>query len=189
MNTNRKERFETMFKLYYPRLCSIACGYLPGADACEDVVQEAFIAVWNKGKDELPEENFYAYMVRCVRNGCISYLRKDKRLATCSIDDVHPVQQGAWMDDDGADDEKQHPEDRLNEILGILPERCREIFLMSRIQSMKYRDIARHLNISEKTVENQMGKALKLLRHYVLTHPGPILLLVVLFQLLIEKWK
>lgn len=186
---NRKECFEARFKKFYPRLCSIACGYLPGADACEDVVQEAFIAVWNKGKDDLPEADFYAYMVRCVRNGCISYLRKDKHMATCSIDDVHPAQQEEWMEDHEQDTVRKHPEDRLNDVLGILPERCREIFLMSRLQSMKYKDIARHLEISEKTVENQMGKALKLLRHYAMTHSFQILLIVVLFQLLILKWK
>lgn len=190
MKTNRKELFEARFKKYYPRLCSIACGYLSEAEACEDVVQESFISVWDKGKDVLPEAEFYAYMVRCVRNGCVSSLRRDKRLHTLSIENVQADSEELWSDNQEHHKNALSPEEHLNEILKILPERCREIFLMSKLQMMKYRDIANKLDISEKTVENQMGKALRLLRSYAMTHSLQIPTVLLLLQLFISnKWK
>lgn len=190
MRPNRKEQFEIKFKEYYPRLCSIAYGYIPDAESCEDVVQEAFISVWEKEKDTLPENEFYAYLVRCVRNGCISYLRKDKKGLILSMDEVQVPQMEQWSENHEAEQTKhQHPEDILNEIMKILPERCREIFLMSKLHAMKYREIANKLNISEKTVENQMGKAIRLLRQYAATRPLPFLLTFLLFQLFTHLWQ
>lgn len=187
MKANRKEKFETYFKEYYPRLCSIAYGYIPDTESCEDVVQEAFIAMWEKGKDSLPENEFYAYLVRSVRNGCISYLRKNKKELILSIEDH---KSGMEPQTEHPETEQQaHPEDLLNEIMKILPERCREIFLMSKLHAMKYREIAQKLNLSEKTVENQMGKAIKLLRQYTAGRPLPFLLTFLLFELFIHLWQ
>ncbi len=189
MKSNRKELFETKFKEYYPRLCSIAYGYVPDAETCEDVVQEAFISVWEKGKDALPDNEFYAYLVRCVRNGCISYLRKNKKELVLSLDDVNPPQMEHWNESQEQEQPQTHPEDLLNEIMKILPERCREIFLMSKLHTMKYREIACKLNISEKTVENQMGKAIRLLRQYTASRPLPFLLTFLIFELFIHLWQ
>lgn len=93
------------------------------------------------------------------------------------------------LSDDIEDTPCKHPEDHLQEILQILPERCRTIFLMSKLQAMKYKDIANQLNISEKTVENQMGKALKLLRLYAMSHPLYLLLSIIILHVFINKWK
>ena len=189
MKNDRKALFEIRFKKYYPRLCSIACGYVSETETSEDIVQETFISVWNSQKDALPESEFYIYMIRCVRNRCISYLRKDKKTFNLSIETLPASYHETHLSDDIEDTPCKHPEDHLQEILQILPERCRTIFLMSKLQAMKYKDIANQLNISEKTVENQMGKALKLLRLYAMSHPLYLLLSIIILHVFINKWK
>ena len=74
------------------------------------------------------------------------------------------------MTDDDSDTEGKSPEEVLEAVLAILPPKCRDIFLMAKLQGMKYREIAEKLNLSEKTIENQMTKAIKMLRTYVAEH-------------------
>ena len=78
MRTDRKDLFKHRFQKHYPRLCSIAYGYVLDRDESEDIVQEVFIHIWDKGKDDLPEQEFLAYLTTAVKNNCISFLRKRK---------------------------------------------------------------------------------------------------------------
>lgn len=165
MVVSRKDRFKERFQMYYPRLCHIAYSYVADQDDSEDIVQELFITVWNKGKDDLPENEFMLYMTTAVRNSCISFLRR-KPSATVSIDD-HSLETSSLPDDEHEEQDSHRMRDVLDEVLSLLPPRCKEIFLMSKLRNMKYREIARELDLSEKTVENQMTKAIKLLRTYV----------------------
>ena len=156
-----KIKFKEKFEAYYPMLCRVAFGYIPDIHECEDIVQECFITVWNNGKYELDEKEFLAYMVKSVKNNCISFLRKQDS-NTVSLDDNlnHAVCADVIdeVDEDLATDEK------LERILSVLPPKCKEVFLLSKLHGLKYQEIAAKLSISEKTVENQMGKALKLIR-------------------------
>ena len=68
METTRKERFEARFKQHYSRLCNIALNNVADRDDCEDLVQELFINVWNKGKDAMPEKDFALYMTTSIKN-------------------------------------------------------------------------------------------------------------------------
>ena len=76
MSTDRKELFKVRFEKHYPRLCSIAYGYVSDRDDSEDIVQETFIHIWDKGKDDLSEQDFVAYLTTAVKNRCISFLRR-----------------------------------------------------------------------------------------------------------------
>lgn len=86
MRTDRKELFRVRFEQHYPRLCSIAYGYVSDYDESEDIVQELFIYIWDKGKDCLPEQELTAYLTTAVKNRCISFLRRKKE-DTVSIED------------------------------------------------------------------------------------------------------
>ncbi len=164
--SSRKDIFKSRFQKHYPRLCCIAYGYVSDRDDSEDIVQELFVSVWDKGLDSMPEAEFAAYITTAVRNRCISFLRKrscdivpiDSRMATAA---------GVADDTGAACDREITVEQRLEAALATLPPRCRDIFLMAKLQGMKYREIASCLSLSEKTVENQMTKAMKLLRLYV----------------------
>lgn len=87
MSTDRKELFKVRFERHYPKLCSIAYGYVADRDDSEDIVQETFIHIWDKGKDEMSEQDFVAYLTTAVKNRCISFLRR-KKDNTVSIDDL-----------------------------------------------------------------------------------------------------
>ena len=166
MRETRKETFKSLFQKHYPRLCHIAYGYVLDRDDSEDIVQELFINVWDKGKDTLPEKEFAAYMTTAIRNSCISFLRK-KQGAFVSIDD-YPTAAIDTPDEiyDEADEAKS-PDNLLLVALASLPPKCKEVFLLAKLKGMKYREIAEKLNLSEKTIENQMTRAIRLLRTYV----------------------
>lgn len=175
VDIGRKHRFKERFEKNYTFLCKIALGYIDNRDECEDIVQETFISVWNNNKDVLPEKDFTAYMVRAVQNNCISFLRK-KRPQFVSIEN------GQYFPDSDNDEDNSENricmEDMKSEILSILPPKCREVFLMSKLNGMKYKEIAIEMNISDKTVENHMGKAIKIIRKYVSEHKFIIILLI-----------
>ncbi|MEG1400985.1 RNA polymerase sigma-70 factor [Bacteroides sp.] len=182
----RKKQFKNRFNKNYSSLCNVAYRFISDRDECEDIVQETFVAVWNNGKDSLPEKEFVAYMAGAVRNNCISFLRK-RRLDTVSIDEVTSSSVVISIDD--TDDERERViEDVLEKALSILPPKCREVFLMSKLKGMKYREIAEATGTSEKTVENHMGKAMKTLREYVTNHPF-FILSITLISILITTIK
>ncbi|HIZ26705.1 MAG TPA: RNA polymerase sigma-70 factor [Candidatus Barnesiella merdipullorum] len=166
MQENRKEVFKGLFQKHYPCLCHIAYGYVLDRDESEDIVQELFINVWDKGKDTLPEKEFAAYMTTAIKNSCISFLRK-KQGNFVSIDDypTTAIDQPDEIYDEV--DEAKSPENLLQVALASLPPKCKEVFLMAKLKGMKYREIAEKLNLSEKTIENQMTRAIRLLRTYV----------------------
>lgn len=167
MKANRKDIFKARFQEHYSRLCHIAYGYVSDRDDAEDIVQELFISVWNKQLDAMPEKEFSAYLTTSVKNSCISFLRKRKE-DTVSIDE-HPAS-ASCMPDEMPEEGSKSPEEVLHAALSTLPPKCKEIFLLAKLQGLKYREIAGKLNLSEKTVENQMTKAIKLLRVYVAEH-------------------
>lgn len=178
MNTERKEIFKSRFNEHYSRLCSIAYGYVSDADDSEDIVQELFISIWDKGKDSLPDKEFAAYITTAVKNACISFLRK-KCSYTVSIEDNQSA--GALIPDETSiDNDRKSPEEILDEALAILPPKCKEIFILSKLKGMKYKEIANHLSLSEKTVENQMGKAIKMLRKFASTCSFTISIIITL---------
>ena len=161
-----KDKFKERFHVYHPMLCRMAFGYIPDMHECKDIVQECFIAAWNNGKHELEDKEFLSYMVRAVKNNCISYLRK-QNLSIVSLDDKQsPI---ALLEIIDEDDEDMTSKEKLNKILSILPPKCKEIFLLNKLYGLKYQEIAIKLDISVKTVENHMGKALKLIREQLKT--------------------
>lgn len=82
--------------------------------------------------------------------------------------------------DDDWSDERRSPEEILEQALAVLPPKCKEVFLMAKLKGMKYREIAESLQISEKTVENQMTKAIRQLREFVSGTPLSLMAFIVL---------
>ena len=167
MSENRKEQFRLRFKKYYPMLCKIANGYIADQDDCEDIVQTLFINVWDKQKDALPEEEMLAYMKVAIRNNCLTFLNNNKTYEKISHDDNTLKLAAEDSENNPTTDYKQ----LLEKVLEEMPPKCREVFTMSKLQKMKYKEIAAHLDISEKTVENHIGKAIKIIRAYIAANP------------------
>lgn len=125
----------------------------------EDVVQECFATLWEKLEAGLAVTNRRAYLYMTVRNRCLDQLRR-KGMQTESL---KPYDTYGIIDDDDAQ-ERSQIEARLWTAIDSLPEKCREVFLMSKRDGLKYEEIATELGISENTVRNQISKALKVLK-------------------------
>jgi RNA polymerase sigma-70 factor (ECF subfamily) len=154
--------FEKVFKTHFNSLFNYACTILKNETAAEEVVQQVFFKIWEK-REILPEEVMLkAYLYRAVHNESLNNIKRQKVRTNYQM---HAVSSAGQSIDNTADKvsmtELQH---QLHKAVNELPEQCRTIFQMSRFEDMKYKEIADELNISPKTVENQMGKALKILR-------------------------
>lgn len=150
--------FQVVFDTWYNALCNYAYSYLKDEDACEDIVQEVFTRIWEHRPNLIGTEEIRYYLFTAVRNNCISQLRKEKKNST-----IHWENESSEYIQDKEDKERDYRA-QIQKAIDGLPPKCREVFLLSRISNMTYKEIAKSLGISEKTVENQIGKALKLIR-------------------------
>ena len=150
---------EELFRYNYRPLCLYALHYLGDSDMAEDVVQECFATLWEKLEAGLAVANRRAYLYMTVRNRCLDQLRR-KGMQTESL---KPYDTYGIIDADDAQ-ERSQIEARLWTAIDSLPEKCRDVFLMSKRDGLKYEEIATELGISENTVRNQISKALKVLK-------------------------
>ncbi len=180
---NSRKQFELLFRRQYPRLCHIAAGLLGDREAAEDVVQDCFVNFWEMAGSRKAVQNPEAFMTTMVRHRCIDRLRK--QCAEVSADEEVVQNQMADVADEYTDEYKPSAQDIVEQALGILPYKCRCIFELSRLHGKSYREIADSLNISVKTVENQMGKGIRAMRQFVSEHPD-LFIFILLFNLL---WK
>jgi RNA polymerase sigma-70 factor (ECF subfamily) len=155
-----KQEFEQIFKLHFATLVNFARSFLHDEDNSKEIVQDVFIRLWEKRQEMNPEKSIKSYLYTSVRNRSFNFIRDNKKF------------QNEYLDIENALDsefaveiaEENDIESKVQAALEKLPPKCRQIFEMSRFEEKKYRIIAEELNISQKTVEAQMSKALRILR-------------------------
>jgi RNA polymerase sigma-70 factor (ECF subfamily) len=150
---------DDLFRLNYRPLCLYALHYLQDTDLAEDMVQECFTTLWEKIRQGFPITNRRAYLYMTVRNRCLDHLRR-KGIQTESL---KPYDTYGIIEDDDAE-ERSATEARLWTAIDALPEKCRQVFLMSKRDGLKYEEIAEELGLSVNTVRNQISKALNMLK-------------------------
>lgn len=171
-----KAAFESLFRAFYPRLVQYAHKILQDRDEAEEMVQQVFITLWEQQQELNIHSSLKSYLYRAVHNRCLNSIEKarvrtlyaQETLANTS-EEIQPLQS------------LQHNElqKEMARALDKLPEQCRRVFELSRYEGLKYAAIAEVLGISVKTVENQIGKALRILR-LELKEYLTILLLIIL---------
>ncbi len=158
--------FETIYRLYANNLYIFACSYISDKITAEDIVQEVFVTLWDHRKTIQIKSNVHGYLFRMVKNRCLDYLRKPQK--TISIEgeevDERRINYQALQDEGASLLIESELEKSIHDAIELLPDSCRAVFLKIRIDGMKYREAANELNISVKTVESHMTKALKHLR-------------------------
>jgi RNA polymerase sigma-70 factor, ECF subfamily len=174
--------FEQVFKANFKNLHAYACIMLKDEAAAEEMVQNVFFKLWERTEHISISGSVTAYLYRAVYNESLNYL---KHLKVRSQHQLYvSYRMNSHSDNASRKIQLKELEDRIQIALNELPEQCRTIFQMSRFEELKYREIASRMNLSIKTVENQMGKALKILREKLVEFlPVLILLLNLLNRL------
>ncbi|MCK5066404.1 MAG: RNA polymerase sigma-70 factor [Bacteroidales bacterium] len=150
--------FEQLFRDYFPPLMAFARKILVDEDDAREVVHLVFIKLWEKRNEVDLSTSLKSYLFTSVHNRSLNVIRDRKKFSSGEVPEVA----GEW--DVSAQIESMELEGKIREVIDSLPEKCREIFEMNRFEGLKYGEIASKLDISIKTVENQMSKALKILR-------------------------
>ena len=154
--------FEALFKSHYSELCAYANKYLNDIAAAEETVQALFVKMWENREEIVFDKSERAYLFTATRNACFNQIRHLK------VRDEYKVYNQAEMENEQytVEDELEANElnDKIRKAIDQLPEGRRKIFILSRFEGLKYKEIADQLKISIKTVENQMGSALKFLK-------------------------
>ena len=159
--------FRLLFNRYYQILLAIAINLVKDINSAKDAVQEVFFQIWKRREVlEIPDK-VEAYLKRSTINRALNLIQSKKRIT--SLDSSFDVS-GKSVD---AQDQLEADEMNIviQQTLAELPERCRTVFVMKRIEGLSLKEIAARLDISPKTAENQITKALKILKtavkHYV----------------------
>lgn len=157
-----EEAFEQLFRVHYPRLCAFALTFLNDREEAEEIVQTMFCKLWEQRQDLDINISVQAYLFRAVRNACLNQIKKTHIRDAYKAMNLENINNNPEFQPDRTTEKELHR--RIEKAIADLPEQCRLIFKLSRFEELKYKEIAEQLNISIKTVENQMGKALKKLR-------------------------
>jgi len=156
--------YEILFKYYYPKLTLFANRFVNDIDNAEEIAGEVFATLWEKRAMLNNTVCIRAYLYKSTQNRCLNYLKHQK------IENLYItyLQKNNLINTCAADTESCYNDKELavqiKAAIDSLPGKCRQVFIMSRYEGLKYRDIALTLNISTKTVERHMGIALERLR-------------------------
>lgn len=163
---NDKSAFELVFREHYADLCKFGAKYVRDTTVAEEIVQEVFINIWDR-RDKLNiSTSVKAYLFTAVRNRSFNYIKLQlpKEQNKVELTNVANVDL-----DSGSDKElKEELYKQVQQAIDGLPNKCRIIFDLSRNAGMTYKEIAEELDLSVKTVENQVGHALRKLREQLL---------------------
>lgn len=152
--------FETCFKEYYSPLCNYAYSLLSDQDLSEDLVQEIFLKIWDKNPNI--NSSISSYLYRAVKNASINEIKKKMQQSILPIEEIEdPIDTSFELN---REQNLSAIKIKVEKAIDNLPPRCREVFIMRRNLKMTYKEISESLNISKKTIENQMNSAIKKLR-------------------------
>jgi len=159
------EAFSFLFTSYYKDLVLFGGNFLADRVACEDIVQSVFMRLWNDRNTLHIETSLKSYLLKSVRNSCLDELRHQNIVR----DHESYILSNNVLDDVDTENYILYSDlySQLNDALEKLPETYRVAFEMNRFEGLKYKEIANQLNVSERTVEVRIGKAIGLLRKYL----------------------
>ncbi len=180
-----KQAFEYLFKSYYPRLRGYAIRFVKDEETVRDIIQECFLHFWEK-RAYLTSLSLSSLLFAIVRNGCLNYLKHQAVVEKHQLEYLADIQgeERLYTADFCVDAEYKLLTDELQEqidlVIGRLPRRCREVFILSRFEGLKNREIAEKFQISLTAVEVHISKALQIFsRHFKEKYPIDIYLTII----------
>jgi RNA polymerase sigma-70 factor (ECF subfamily) len=170
--------FEELFRTFFPGLVLFAMKYVPDQDTAKEIVHNVFLNLWEKRAGVDAGSPLKSYLFTSVHNRCLNFIRDQKKF---DRDESRLQHLDSTEFIDGSDRlEEQELEQRIFDALQELPEKCREVFTLNRFEGLKYAEVAERLDISVKTVEAQMSKALKIMREKLIDYLTMLILFVIM---------
>ncbi|WP_455637389.1 RNA polymerase sigma-70 factor [Parabacteroides sp.] len=165
LKQGNKDIFSYLFTTYYKNLVLFAGNFLPNQEVCEDIVQSVFLKLWADRSRLDIDISLKSYLLKAIRNSCLDEIRHKNIIHQ---HEAYTLYNNILNDIDTDNyilysDLNRHLQKALQE----MPPVYRSVFEMNRFEGLKYKEIAIQLNVSERTVEVRMGKALELLRRYL----------------------
>ncbi len=161
LRSDDRGALRAIFDQQYDSVCRVIFRFVHDPGLSEDLAQEVFVRFWEKRSTITVDSNLPAYLRRMATNEALAHLRKKTRYQADELPIHLPGHQSAPADEQF---QAQELSERITQAVDSLPPRCRTVFQLSRFEEKTYQEIANELEISIKTVENQMGKALRVLR-------------------------
>ena len=180
--------FEYLFKSYYPRLRGYASGFVEDDETVRDLLQECFMRFWEK-RNLIESISITSLLFAMVRNACLNYLKHQQIVEQQRLDEIRNISaEELYCWDFGVNPEHkllfEELQQQINLVLQQLPERCREVFIMSRFKQMKNREIAEELQISTTAVEKHISKGLKVFSaHFKEKYPFDVYIAILAYIL------
>lgn len=186
LRKGNKDAFEKLFKMHYSQLCAYANKFIDDLDECEEIVQDVFFQIWQKHTDFNILTSLKSYLFRAVHNSCLNYI-KHKNIKQKHVE--HSLNQESKNPHEFTDTmDVNELQNQIRLSIDKLPTERKKIFLMIRFENLKYAEVAEKLSISIKTVENQMGSALKFLRNELKDYLPTIIAFSCVFLRFFNNW-
>jgi len=184
INKLKEKQIEILFREFFPSLTLFAQKFVRDSDTAREIVQMVFINIWEKQSKIDFNKPLKSFLFTSVHNRCLNYIRDNKRKSINHADDIENFSNDL-VEEPTIEMDEAGIEGKIYQAIQDLPERCREIFTLSRFNNLKYSEIAEELDISIKTVEAQMSKAIRILREKL----APLLVIIIIIAIVIEKIK
>lgn len=157
------EAFAEMFRTYHARLCAFACRYVRSKDVAKDLVQDVFLSIWINRSTWSPQGSVQSYLYKAVRNQATNY-REWQQVRENHVGEVRSTFNSEPSRTPLQELLHEEMEARILHAIKDLPDRCRLVFTLSRVDGLSYSEIATTLDISVNTVHTQIKRALEVLR-------------------------
>ncbi len=169
--------YEQTFKSHFKRLHIYAITIVKDSEVAEEMVQNVFYKLWERNLEVLKDSSINSYLYRAVHNESLNYLKHQQVKQAYQ---TYAMKQGEEIVPETHSVTYKELVAKLESTMNELPEQCRTVFQMSRFEGLKYREIADKLNVSVKTIEKHMGKALSIMRVQLADHLPTLLILLLL---------
>ena len=176
--------FEELFFAYHGRLVLFANKFIGDMQVSRDLVQDVFFALWEKSDQLEIKQSPKAYLFQSVKNSCLNYNRHISIKQSVESEIGRKILELESQTYNNTDNPyfsllEQELEEKIDQVIASMPEKCREVFMLSRYEKLKNREIADQLGISIKMVEKHMSKALAILRRDLAEYMGILLFLII----------
>lgn len=171
--------FEQVFRDYYERLCNYANTMVNDMDEAEEIVQSTFLALWEKRSGIDIHTSVKSYLYQAVHNTCLNRIKHNRVRQAHS--EYYRYTADVAMGSGSDLLIGKELEGQINDAIDSLPPQCQAVFRLSRFENLTYAEISEQLDVSVKTVENHMGKALRILREKLKDYL-PLFLFILFFE-------